>query len=51
MNVQNAGARIFRTDTDGATTVEWKESALLVRTYKGSEAVVITGGVRRTLPH
>jgi competence protein ComEC len=49
--LENAGARIFRTDTDGATTVEWKESALVVRTYKGSEAVVITGGVRRRHPH
>jgi competence protein ComEC len=41
--LQNAGARIFRTDTDGATTVEWKEGSLVVRTYRGTETVVIAG--------
>jgi competence protein ComEC len=40
---ENAGARIFRTDTDGATTVEGKDGVLVVRTYRGSEAVVMTG--------
>jgi beta-lactamase superfamily II metal-dependent hydrolase len=49
--LHNAGARIFRTDTDGATTVEWKEGTLTVRTYSGSEAVVNTGAVRVALPH
>jgi competence protein ComEC len=41
--LQNAGARIFHTDTDGATTVEWKEGSLVVRTYRGTETVVMTG--------
>ena len=41
--LQNAGARIFRTDTDGATTVEWKEGSLVVRTYRGTETVVMGG--------
>jgi beta-lactamase superfamily II metal-dependent hydrolase len=43
--LQNVGARIFRTDTDGATTVEWKERSLLVRTYRGTEMVVPAGDV------
>jgi competence protein ComEC len=41
--LQNTRARIFRTDTDGATTVEGKDGSLTVRTYRGTEAVVITG--------
>jgi competence protein ComEC len=41
--LQNAGARIFLTDTDGATTVEGKDGALVVHTYRGSEAVVMAG--------
>jgi competence protein ComEC len=40
--LEHAGARIFRTDIDGATTVESKEGTLTVRTYRGSKAVVIT---------
>jgi competence protein ComEC len=48
--LQNAGARIFRTDTDGATTVEWKDGSLVVRTYTRSEAVVMTGKGNPTLP-
>jgi competence protein ComEC len=41
--LHNAGAKIFRTDLDGATTVEWKDGSLTVRTYWGSDAVVIMG--------
>jgi competence protein ComEC len=40
--LEKAGARIFRTDTDGATTVEGKDGRLVVRTYTSSEAVVVT---------
>jgi competence protein ComEC len=42
--LEDAGARVFRTDTDGATTVEAKDGSLVVRTYTGSEAVVVSGG-------
>ena len=49
--LQNAGARIFRTDTDGATTVEWKEGSLVVRTYRGTETVVMTGEGKPMVPH
>jgi competence protein ComEC len=38
--LQNAGARVFRTDIDGATTVEWKNGALTVQTYTGTAMVV-----------
>jgi len=38
--LQNAGARVFRTDIDGATTVEWKDGALTVQTYTGTAMVV-----------
>ena len=37
------GARIFCTDLDGATIVEWKEGLLMVRTFKKPEGVVIVG--------
>jgi competence protein ComEC len=47
--LQNAGARIFRTDIDGATTVEWKDGSLVVRTYRGAEAVVTKSGGRPAL--
>jgi competence protein ComEC len=46
--LENAGARIFRTDIDGATTVEWKDGALTVRTYTSAETVVIKGERRVT---
>ncbi|MGD1101161.1 MAG: ComEC/Rec2 family competence protein [Terriglobia bacterium] len=49
--LKNAGTRIFRTDTDGATTVEWNGGSLLVRTYRGSEAVVMTGAGGPALIH
>jgi beta-lactamase superfamily II metal-dependent hydrolase len=49
-DLENAGARIFRTDADGATTVEWKEASLVVRTYRGSEAVIMTSESRTTFP-
>jgi competence protein ComEC len=41
--LQNAGARVFRTDLDGAITVQWKDGSLVVRTYRGTETVVMTG--------
>jgi competence protein ComEC len=44
--LRNAGARILRTDTDGATTVQWTERSLVVRTYGAGEAVVETGVAR-----
>ena len=40
--LRNAGARIVRTDSDGATTVPWTAGLLLVRTYGASEVVVPT---------
>jgi competence protein ComEC len=40
--LERVGARIFRTDTDGATTVEGKDGRLVVHTYTSSEAVVVT---------
>jgi competence protein ComEC len=49
--LESAGARIFRTDTAGALTVEWKEGALVVRTYKGSETVAMTGMGKPALMH
>jgi competence protein ComEC len=45
--LENAGARVFRTNTDGATTVEGSDGSLVVRTYQGSEALTITGGCAR----
>jgi competence protein ComEC len=38
--LQNAGARVFRTDIDGATTVEWKNGALTVQTYTETTVVI-----------
>ena len=49
--LENAGARIFRTDTDGATTVEWNGGSLVVRTYAGAKTVVMTGAGKAALPH
>ena len=49
--LENAGARIFRTDTDGATTVEWNGGTLVVRTYAGAKTVVMTGAGKAALPH
>ena len=49
--LQNAGARIFRTDTDGATTVEWKEGSLVVQTYKGIKTEVMMGEDWRQVSH
>jgi competence protein ComEC len=43
--LRNAGARIVRTDTEGATTVQWTAGSLLVRTYGASDAVVAAGSV------
>lgn len=48
--LENAGARVFRTDTDGATTVEWNGESLVVRTFGGSEAVLMMGVGRPLLP-
>ena len=39
--LESAGARVFRTATDGATTVEWDGSTLVVCTYRGLEAVAM----------
>ncbi len=39
--LESLGARIFRTDTDGATTVEAKDGSLMVRTFKHQLPVVI----------
>jgi competence protein ComEC len=36
--LRNAGARIVRTDADGATTVEWTDRSLMIRTYAASRA-------------
>jgi beta-lactamase superfamily II metal-dependent hydrolase len=41
--LETAGARIFRTDTEGATSVEWKQGSLVVRTYRHSQGIVIRG--------
>ena len=49
--LQNAGARVFRTDTDGATTVEWNGETLVVRSYRGSDVVVMTGADGLALTH
>jgi len=49
--LENAGARVFRTDTAGALTVEWKNGALAVHTFKGSETVSMMGAGEPTLPH
>ena len=49
--LQNVGARIFHTGTDGATTVEWKEGSLVVRTYRGLEMVVMASEGRPTFTH
>ena len=34
--LRNSGARVLRTETEGATTVEWIEGALAVHTYRDS---------------
>ena len=44
--LRNSGARIVRTDTDGATTVQWTPGSLVVRTYGAGESVVETGAAR-----
>jgi hypothetical protein len=44
--LRNAGARIVRTDSDGATTVPWTAGLLLVRTYGAGGFVVETGAAR-----
>lgn len=47
---QTDGARIFHTATDGATTVEWKNGSLVVRTYRNPEGIVITSETRGPVP-
>jgi competence protein ComEC len=44
--LRNAGARIVRTDADGATTVQWTAGSLVVRTYGAGQSVVETGAAR-----
>ena len=39
--LQEAGATVFSTDTDGATTVESNGQTLVVRTFKNKERVII----------
>jgi competence protein ComEC len=41
--LETGGARIFRTDTEGATSVEWKQGLLVVRTSRHSQGIVIRG--------
>ena len=48
--LRNAGARVFRTDVDGATSVAWKDGSLVVRAYRNPEGVVITGEGREPIP-
>lgn len=43
--LRNAGARIVRTDTEGATTVQWTAGSLVVRTYGASDAVAVAKSV------
>ena len=50
LSLQNTGARIFNTETDGATTVEAKNGSLAVHTYRGTETVVMPGGERPKIP-
>jgi len=49
--LENTGARVFRTGTKGATTVEWNGESLVVSTYRESAAVVIPGVARPPLTH
>ena len=48
--LHNTRARVFRTDVDGATTVEWKDGSLVVRTYRNPEGVIIIGDGRKPIP-
>jgi hypothetical protein len=41
--LQNAGAMIFETDIDGATTVEWTAGSLVVSSYGAAESALATG--------
>jgi competence protein ComEC len=43
--LRNAGARVVRMDTAGATTVQWTGGSLLVRTYRTGDMVVPAGSV------
>ncbi len=45
--LENVGARIFRTDTDGATTVEAKDGLLMVRTFNHQLPLVISPKIAR----
>lgn len=42
--LRNLGARVFGTDVDGATTVQWNGGRLAVRSYCGRDEVVPTEG-------
>ena len=39
---KEAGVRIFHTSIDGATTLQWKDGALVVRTFRNPEGIPIT---------
>jgi len=47
---QNAAAPVFRTGIVGATTLEWKDGTLTVRTYRNPEAMVISGVGQSAVP-
>jgi competence protein ComEC len=44
--LQSAGARIFETDIDGATTVQWTAGSLVVNSYGAAEFVLATGAAK-----
>jgi competence protein ComEC len=45
----NAGVTVFRTEFDGATTVDWSGGRMVVRSYTKPEGVTIAGEVNTSL--
>ncbi len=45
----NVGVTVFRTEFDGATTVDWSGGRMVVRSYTKPEGVTITGEVNTSL--